>query len=191
MNKEHTIKDTNIETEKSVIAFWFNEIKPAAWFEKNTVFDQQIRQRFLGIYHTAAQCELSVWREQPLGRLAEIIILDQFPRNIFRDKAQAFATDSLALALSQEAIRTGADKQLSSTQKSFLYMPFMHSESKHIHSQAEQLFKQPGMETNYNFELRHKKIIDQFGRYPHRNTILMRESSNEELAFLNTPGSSF
>ena len=191
MNKVHTVKDTNIETEKSIIAFWFNETKPAAWFEKNTTFDQQIRQRFLDTYYAAAQCELSAWREQPLGRLAEIITLDQFPRNIFRNKAQAFATDSLALALSQEAIRTGADKQLSCTQKSFLYMPFMHSESKHIHSQAEQLFKQPGMETNYNFELRHKKIIDQFGRYPHRNTILMRESSNEELAFLNTPGSSF
>ena len=123
--------------------------------------------------------------------MAEIIVLDQFSRNIYRDQAQAFAYDSLALALAQEAISLQLDAQLSPEQRSFLYMPFMHSESKLMHEYALKLFQRLGNEINLSFEKKHKIIIDRFGRYPHRNEILGRTSTAEELEFLTQPNSSF
>ncbi|WP_211824306.1 DUF924 family protein [Kistimonas asteriae] len=174
-----------------IITFWFEEISPRQWFIKDSDFDEQIQQRFSDVHQTATRCELSPWREAPEGRLAEVIILDQFSRNLYRDTAQAFAADSLALALAQEAVRNGDDKALTPHQKAFLYMPWMHSESAVIHHEAVALFSQPGLEDNYQFELRHKAIIDRFGRYPHRNALLGRQSTPEELEFLQQPGSSF
>jgi uncharacterized protein (DUF924 family) len=153
--------------------------------------DEQIKQRFSAIHNQAIRCELFDWRMAAKGRLAEIIILDQFSRNIFRDTPQAFANDSLALALAQEALAVDADKALSPTERSFLYMPFMHSESAEIHKVAVMLFSAPGMENNLDFELRHQTIINRFGRYPHRNKILGRESTPEEIEFLKQPGSGF
>ena len=137
------------------------------------------------------RCELFEWRTSAKGRLAEIIVLDQFSRNMFRDTPLAFASDPLALVLSQEAISIGADEVLTSTQRSFLYMPFMHSESLIIHEAAVQLFTKNGVQSNLDFEMKHKAIIEQFGRYPHRNEILGRESTAEELEFLKQPGSGF
>ncbi|GAA4650254.1 DUF924 family protein [Kistimonas scapharcae] len=174
-----------------IITFWFEEIAPRQWFVKDSDFDEQIRQRFSDVHQAATRCELSPWRETPEGRLAEVIILDQFSRNLYRDTPQAFASDSLALALAQEAVRNGDDKALTPHQKAFLYMPWMHSESTVIHHEAVALFSQPGLEDNYQFELRHKAIIDRFGRYPHRNALLDRQSTPEELEFLQQPGSSF
>ena len=110
---------------------------------------------------------------------------------MFRDSAESFAFDSLALVLAQEAVSSGVDKQLQQIEKSFLYMPYMHSESAIIHEQAVELFSQPGLENNLAFEHKHKDIIDRFGRYPHRNEILGRESTPEEIEFLQQPGSSF
>ncbi len=123
--------------------------------------------------------------------MAEIIVLDQFSRNIFRDKPEAFASDALALALAQEAIAAKADEQLKPIERSFLYMPFMHSESLAIHEVAVGLFENNGIASNYDFEIKHKTIIERFGRYPHRNSILGRESTPEEIEFLTQPGSSF
>ena len=139
----------------------------------------------------AAQAELQDWRSTAQGRLAEVIVLDQFSRNVYRDTARAFAQDALALVLAQELVASGQDRSLPLAQRSFAYMPYMHSESALVHAQAALLFDQPGMEDTLRFELRHKAIIDRFGRYPHRNTILGRESTAEELAFLSEPGSSF
>ncbi|MGY0399207.1 MAG: DUF924 family protein [Ostreibacterium sp.] len=175
----------------TIINFWFTEIQPAAWFKKDEAFDQLISDRFISTYYAAAHGELCHWRDYPQGRLAEIIVLDQFSRNIFRDSAQAFQTDNLAVILTQEAIKAKADKALSSTEKAFLYMPLMHSESLIIHQQAVEVFAQQGLESNYQFELKHQVIIKKFGRYPHRNKILKRTSTAEELAFLNEPNSSF
>ena len=127
----------------------------------------------------------------PTSSLAEIIILDQFPRNMFRDKKEAFATDALAVCLSQNAVEKGFDRDLNPEQKSFMYMPLMHSESSEIHKVAELLFSAKGMENSLNFELQHKKIIDRFGRYPHRNKILKRRNRKEETEFLKQPNSSF
>ncbi|MEW6993866.1 DUF924 family protein [Colwelliaceae bacterium MEBiC 14330] len=174
-----------------VIDFWFNEIDSSKWWLKDVSFDEAIRNRFLTLHQQAIKAELAHWRSSAQGRLAEIIILDQFSRNMYRYSPQAFSNDAMALVLSQEAISLGLDKQLNEAQRSFLYMPFMHSESRIIHQHAVELYKASGNETSYNFEIKHKEIIDRFGRYPHRNIILNRKSTSEELAFLNEPNSSF
>ncbi|WP_413612719.1 DUF924 family protein [Bdellovibrio sp. HCB-110] len=141
-----------------VLDFWFEEIDPSFWFMKDDLFDQQIRSRFSKTYDDVIAGKTSLWRNTPQGRLAEVIVLDQFSRNMFRDTAKAFSGDELALHLAQEAVR---------------------------------LFSQKGLENNYKFELLHKEIIDRFGRYPHRNKILGRVSTPEEIEFLKKPGSSF
>ncbi|CAM0556980.1 hypothetical protein EHLJMEHL_02068 [Vreelandella titanicae] len=176
---------------QAVLDFWFEELTPAQWFKKDAELDRTISQRFGALHVQAAQCECYAWRQTAEGRLAEIIVLDQFSRNIYRDDARAFATDTLALALAQEAVAVGADAPLSRVQRPFLYMPYMHSESVVIHELAMQLFDQPGLENNLDFEVRHKAIIDRYGRYPHRNALLGRDSTDEELDFLKQPGSSF
>lgn len=176
---------------QDVLHFWFGEATPEQHFGNDASFDAEIRARFGEAHQAAARGELATWRDTPEGRLAEIIVLDQFSRNLFRDDARAFATDGMALVLAQEAIRAGADRDMQAIRRAFLYMPFMHSESRAIHVEAEHLFRQPGLENNYAFELKHKAIIDRFGRYPHRNRVLDRASTPEELAFLEQPGSSF
>lgn len=174
-----------------ILRFWFEEIKPSQWWVKDDDFDNLMIQRFAEIHARATCCELFQWRKSPKGRLAEVIILDQFSRNMFRGSPQSFAYDSLALTLSQEAISTEDDKQLKPIERSFLYMPFMHSESLIIHETAIELFQSNGLQNNIDFEIKHKKIIERFGRYPHRNDILGRESTEEELEFLKQPGSGF
>jgi uncharacterized protein (DUF924 family) len=150
-----------------------------------------IESRFGALHVAAEHCELYSWRESAKGRLAEIIILDQFSRNIYRDHPKAFACDNLALALAQTAVQFNADHELNAMQRAFLYMPYMHSKSLPIHMLAVSLFSQPGMEGNLELELRHKTIIERFGRYPHRNKILGRVSTEDEIEFLKTPQSSF
>ncbi len=177
--------------QQEILDFWFNQIEQKLWWQKDDAFDRLITKKYSAIHQQASRCELYYWRESAQGRLAEIIILDQFSRNMFRDSALAFANDSLALTLAQEAVSSGADKELSELQRGVLYLPYMHSESRKIHDVALVLYKQNGIQTNYDFELKHKKIIDQFGRYPHRNKILDRQSTKEELAFLTLPGSGF
>jgi len=176
---------------QQIVSFWFEEIEPALWWKKDEVFDALLVERFADTHTRATRCELFKWREEPEGRLAEIIVLDQFSRNMFRDSALAFATDPMSLTLSQEAIACGADQALTPQQRSFLYMPFMHSESLEIHELAVELFTKNGIQNNLDFEFSHKKIIEQFGRYPHRNKVLGRQSTAEELRFLTRPGSSF
>ena len=178
-------------TYNDVLTFWFEEIKESQWWVKDESFDKLIGSRFSTVHEQANCCELYDWRTSAQGRLAEVIVLDQFSRNMYRDTERAFASDTLALVLAQETISVGADIELTVAQRSFLYMPFMHSESLGIHEVAVGLFESLGSEGNLNFELRHKKIIEQFGRYPHRNYILGRKSTKEELEFLSQPGSSF
>lgn len=176
---------------QSVLRFWFHEIQPAQWWKVDPGFDKLVTERFGGLHHQAACAELFEWRSTPRGRLAEILVLDQFSRNIFRNDPRAFASDALALALAQEAVSAKADHELTQEERNFLYMPYMHSESKLIHVVAEELFRKYTPQSTYEFELRHKKIIDRFGRYPHRNAVLGRESTTEELKFLTEPGSRF
>jgi uncharacterized protein (DUF924 family) len=178
-------------TPDAVLQFWFHDSTPAQWWRVDAAFDALIAQRF-GPTHQQAICgELLAWRSQPKGRLAEIIVLDQFSRNLHRGSALAFAHDPMALALAQEAVAAGVDAPLTPDERVFLYLPYMHSESRFIHSLAEPLFRANTPAQNLDFELRHKAIIDRFGRYPHRNAVLGRTSTPEELAFLSEPGSSF
>ncbi len=174
-----------------ILEFWFKEITPAQWWKVDAAFDKLIADRFGDIHTQAIQAELFAWRTTPQGRLAEVIVLDQFSRNIYRGTRRAFEADNLALALAQEAVAIEADIALPQEERVFLYMPYMHSESKSIHVVAERLFQENAPKGNYDFELRHKAIVDRFGRYPHRNQILGRVSTAEELVFLKEPGSSF
>ena len=176
---------------QDILTFWFEELSPRQHFAKDAALDEAIRTRFGNTLQAAARCELFAWRASPQGRLAEIVVLDQFSRNVYRDTPRAFAQDALALVLAQELVASGQDRSLPLAQRSFAYMPYMHSESALMHAQAVALFDQPGMEEPYRFELHHQSIIDRFGRYPHRNALLGRMSSAEELAFLSGPGSSF
>lgn len=174
-----------------VINFWFEEIEPSQWWTKDDEFDELIRLRFSDVHDQAVKCELFEWRRYPQGRLAEIIVLDQFSRNMFRETPKAFSQDEMALLLSQESISLGVDKLLRPHERGFIYLPLMHSESIVIHETAEAVYRQFGDQSSLKFELKHKKIIQRFGRYPHRNKILGRESTEEEIEFLKQPGSSF
>ncbi|MCO4780871.1 MAG: DUF924 domain-containing protein [Candidatus Cloacimonetes bacterium] len=178
-------------TIEAVIQFWFEDLSPKNRFMKSNDLDETIRRRFHQLYIQATLNELYTWRSTATGCLAEIIILDQFARNMFRDSPKAFQFDSLALALAQNSVSLGLDQQLSLEKRTFLYMPYMHSESLIIHEQAMNLFSQKGLEMNFEYEKRHKDIIEQFGRYPHRNKALNRESTTEEIVYLSKPGSSF
>lgn len=174
-----------------IIRFWFEELEPEQWWQKDDALDLHIAKRFMTTHEAARACELSDWRDDPLGRLAEIIVLDQFSRNIHRGLALAFANDQLALGLAQEALRQGLDQHVDYDQRAFFYMPFMHSESRVIHEQALEIFEAYGSAEQLDYEIQHKVIIDRFGRYPHRNEILGRKSTPDELEFLKQPGSSF
>lgn len=168
---------------KDIIDFWFKETKPQQWFEKSAAFDRTIKRRFEKAYWAVLKGEMAAWRGTAEGRLAEIIVLDQFARNIFRGTPQSFAGDHMALALAQEAIRAGADKKLGA-KKHFLYMPFMHAESKAVQKESVRLFKTIDKKATYAVD--HARIINKFGRFPHRNAILGRKSTAAEKKFMQT-----
>ena len=176
---------------RPVLECWFGELTSRDWFRKNDALDAMLRERFSPLLEQALACELWEWRECAAGRLAEILVLDQFSRNIHRDTPRAFAGDALALALSQQAVAAGDLEVLPVTWQPFLIMPWMHSESSVVHEEATRLFQRPGLEENLRYERLHADIVRRFGRYPHRNAILGRTSSAEEVAFLQQPGSSF
>lgn len=176
--------------QEEFLRFWFKEIEPDQWRHVDPGFDALLVKRFLNTLQQAAAGELFSWRQTTKGRLAEIIILDQLSRNIYRGTPPAFAQDAMALALAQEVVSTDAISELNAKERGFLLMPYMHSESRIIHIQAKALFQQHAP-FRYEPELRHKAIIDRFGRYPHRNKILNRVSTEEEIEFLKLPGSSF
>lgn len=176
---------------EDVLHFWFAEIEPMQWWKADPSFDVAIRERFGELHRSANLGELWEWRTEPRGRLAEIIVLDQFSRNLYRDTARAYASDAMALVLAQEAVAGSHDSVLPPKERVFIYMPYQHSESRPVHVEAERLFRALALSDHYEYELRHKAIIDRFGRYPHRNDALGRESSSEELQFLEQPGSHF
>lgn len=189
-----------------VLKFWFGDgydptdalglVAPQAqWFTKDANFDQMVRERFVAIYEQAAAGQLADWTETATGCLALVLVLDQFPRNMFRNSARAFATDNQALAIAQLAMDLGFDQEVSPVMRAFFYLPFEHSESLQNQNRAVQLFKpflqMPGLEHYYDFSLKHQAVIEQFGRFPHRNSILGRSSTPAELEFLQKPGSGF
>jgi uncharacterized protein (DUF924 family) len=179
-------------TEKEeILNFWFKDCKPEQWFKKNEDFDQMIENRFSSAIENAIAGNLGNWEESETGCLALIILLDQFTRNVFRDTPRAFAGDKRALALSQlccdKDYLTNPDVQ----RRQFMLMPMMHSENLAVQDAALPLFKKYASGKDYEYAEKHRDIIARFGRFPHRNEILGRKSTNEELEFLKLPGSSF
>ncbi len=180
-----------MEEANGVLDFWFGELSPEQWFTEDAALDKTITSRFSSLHKAATRGELWPWRATASGRLAEIIVLDQFSRNIYRNHPDAFSADSIALVLAQEAVSVEADKVLTPQQLAFLYMPFMHSEIFEDQIISLNLYSNLGIKENFRSALKHFNIIRKFGRFPHRNKILNRKSTDEELAFLKTPGSSF
>lgn len=167
-----------------IIDFWFTELQPTQWFRRDAELDRRITERFADVHAAAASGETASWRSAPLGRLAEIIVLDQFSRNMYRDDARAYACDAHAERLAYEAIREGADMEVPPEQRLFFYMPLMHSESKVTHRLALKKFSELGNAEALKYERSHKRIIDRFGRYPHRNEALDRRNTAAEDVFL-------
>ncbi|RDV27521.1 DUF924 domain-containing protein [Alteromonas aestuariivivens] len=174
-----------VEASAAILSFWFEELCEEHWFKADAALDAMIRARFLAVHEAACQGELWPWRATPQGRLAEILVLDQFSRNLYRDDPKAYAADPMALALAQEALSVNADTALENQQKLFLYMPFMHSESLEVHDIAYELFSAPGLEQHLAYENQHRKLLLEFGRYPQRNAVLGRPSSEAELRYLS------
>lgn len=176
---------------EDILRFWFEALEPAQWWSKDERLDALIADRHAGLLRSASRCELYEWRADPRGRLAEVIVLDQFSRHIHRGSPLAFACDPLALALAQEAVARGADDALTPVERVFLYLPYMHSESAMIQQVSEALYERNELAGNLDYARRHKAVIDRFGRFPHRNEILGRVSTSAEIAFLSEPGSRF
>ena len=171
-------------TPQEILDFWFSKEVKRHWFEHSEYLDTKVRVMYERIFRDAVNCELSDWRDTIQGRLAEIIILDQFSRLIFRGRPHAYTQDRMALLLAQEAVRYRTFPFLEAKQRQFILMPFLHSENRNIHTVARGLFQRFGTPKSVRLEERHKAVIDRFGRYPHRNAILNRQSTPEELAFL-------
>jgi uncharacterized protein (DUF924 family) len=169
---------------KDVTQFWFDELSDDDRWTLCEKLDETIADRFGETHRAASVAELWEWRDSPVGRLTEIIVLDQFSRHIFRNKPGAFANDAAALVLAQEAVRVGADQAVNESMRLFFYMPFMHSESLKVHAWAIDLFSR--LDGALEYEESHRKLIERFGRYPHRNEILGRKSTPDELQFLKT-----
>lgn len=177
---------------QDILDFWFDPANAELLFAKNDDFDNTIRERFLDTWEAAANGELWQWRESPFGRLAEIIVLDQFSRNLWRGSPKSFAQDKMALTLAQELYRHPAyENAFSENEQIFAVMPFMHSESAKVHEWSWSIFNEIGNENNLHYEKLHKDIIDRFGRYPHRNEVLGRETTDGEADFLTEENSSF
>ncbi len=185
-----------------VLAFWFGrEYEPGygefreAWFRKDPEFDQQVQKRFGPLYERAAAGELDGWREEARSCLALVICLDQFPRNMFRGDGRTHATDDKALETARYALERALDRELPPFQRVFVYMPFMHSESVEDQRRSVELFgrlaEKPGAPDLTSYAVGHMEIVERFGRFPHRNAILGRETTPEEAEFLQGPDSSF
>ena len=173
---------------EAVIEFWFGELKPEDWWSASPELDRRIAERFGETHARLALGEGFAWRDTPEGRLAEIIVLDQFSRQLYRGDARAFAQDGAALVLAQEAVRCGADRALAGDRRMFLYMPYMHSESRLVHETARPLFAGLDAEGGREAAAQHLEVLRRFGRYPKRNAALGRVSTPEELAYLAEVG---
>jgi uncharacterized protein (DUF924 family) len=192
---------SEVERAEEVLEFWFGrEDEPAygefreAWFKKDPEFDRQIRDRFEALYEEAATGGLDGWKEEARSCLALVILLDQFPRNMFRGDPRSYATDRKAQVTAEYAVERALDRELPPFQRAFLYMPFMHSEDLEHQRRSVELFRAlegSGESGSAGYAVRHMEIIERFGRFPHRNEVLGRQTTPEEAEFLTQPDSSF
>lgn len=181
------------DTKQEVISFWFEETMPQQWFQKNNNFDEEIRDRFLTTYEMARKDLCNDWAKDSDGVLALCLVLDQFPRNMFRGQEKMFHTDDKILLIVKEALYKGYDALLNPVKRKFMYMPFMHSENIQDQRKSVSLFETMKNDDplSYEYAIKHMEVIDKFGRFPHRNDILNRESTAEELKYLSLPGAGF
>jgi uncharacterized protein (DUF924 family) len=186
---------------EEVLDFWFGrEGEPGygefreAWFRKDPEFDRTLRERFQDLHEAAARGDLDAWRDEAHTCLALVILLDQFPRNMFRGDPRSYATDRKAQEIAEYAVDRALDRELPAFQRMFLYMPFMHSEDLEHQRRSVELFRVLGGDEegdSSHYAVRHMEIIERFGRFPHRNEVLGRRTTPEEAEFLTQPGSSF
>jgi uncharacterized protein (DUF924 family) len=170
-----------------VLAFW-RSAGPDKWFEKDAAFDAEVAARFAGLWHTAAEGGLAPWEDTPEGALALVIVLDQFPRNMFRGEARTYATDAAARSVADRALARGFDQQVARPERQFFYLPFMHSEHRADQERCVALARGYGDDEFTRYAEDHADIVRRFGRFPHRNAALRRATSAEEQAFLDGGG---
>ncbi|MEL6777376.1 MAG: DUF924 family protein [Cyanobacteria bacterium J06597_16] len=201
------LSNTDLAAIEAILNFWFGTPTDAdygryhkAWFIKNAAFDSQIRQQFYNEYTQAAAGRYNHWQETPDGAVALLLLLDQFPRNLFRGEPRSFATDPQALAIAQALVSSRRDQALIAAHRFFIYVPFEHSENIDHQNQCVALMEgmvqgvpdlDDGLKGGLDYAIRHRDVIERFGRFPHRNEILGRQSTPEEIAFLQQPGSRF
>ncbi|MCG8489645.1 MAG: DUF924 domain-containing protein [Chromatiales bacterium] len=175
-----------MEDPQDILEFWFSDEVRPRHFRSTLEFDRQIKKRYLAVWQQAKSGGLDSWLGSSEGCLALVIILDQFPLNMFRDQPQGYSTEQLSREVASHAIRAGFDEQLPADQRAFLYLPFMHSESLSDQDYSVALFEKAGMRESLKWAKHHREIVRQFGRFPHRNTVLGRQSSKDELAYLES-----
>ncbi len=175
------MKNSEIE---NVIGFWYVDQSRSLWFSSTPEFDSKITDRFESLWQAARDSQLADWQNTPQGSLALSIVLDQFPLNMYRGEVKSFSTESQAIEIAKHAVAVGQDKQLPREQVAFLYMPLMHSEDLADQDESVRLFESTGLFENARFACHHREIVKRFGRFPHRNEILNRKSTPEELTYL-------
>ena len=176
---------------RKVLEFWFEDLKPEDWFSSNEELDRTIKDKFGEVHKMAAACELDGWRTGPMGRLAEIIVLDQFPRHIYRDRGEAYTFDRQAQSCCLMALDDKAHISLSARENTFLLMPLIHSEEMELQRIGVELLRSYGTKSAHESAMRHLEVIKKFGRFPHRNSSLKRKSTKAEKIYLSSPGSRF
>ncbi len=175
-----------IATVNEIVSFWFSDQARPMWFNSTPAFDAELRAQYLDTYHAALNGELAHWAETPEGALALVICLDQFPLNMFRGQKAGFEGEEPSRRVAEAAIKRGFDQVLNGEQKAFLYMPYMHSEDLADQDRLLSLLSAAGLEDNLRWAKHHREIVSRFGRFPHRNAILGRESTEQELAYLRS-----
>lgn len=180
--------DSRIE---DVLTFWFEETSPKQWWKKDKAFDKKVEARFGELVEDALAGRLDHWANEPRGALALVLLLDQFPRNIWRGNAKAFAGDWKARVVTRLALSEGYDEQMTEDQRAFLYMPLEHSENPSDQEDSMKLFEGLGNEYYLKFAIEHHELIKRFGRFPHRNKALKRKSTAAEKTYLKQPNAGF
>ncbi len=190
-NREKGTCKHEIHDSTSIISFWFNQLRPKDWWSKNRKLDQIIKLKFAATLNRGAKGSLANWRNKPLGRLAEIIVLDQFPRHIYRDRGEAYKFDRQAQSCCLMALDDKAHISLSARENTFLLMPLIHSEEMELQRSGVELLRSYGTKSAHESAMRHLEVIKKFGRFPHRNSSLERKSTKAEKIYLSSPGSRF
>lgn len=173
-------------TPADIVNFWFSEKVSQLWFQSTPEFDAELRSEYASTLDDAVKGNLPTWAETATGSLALVILLDQFPLNMYRGQARSFASEADAIVVAKKAIDLGQDQQLDLSQRAFLYLPMMHSENLADQDYSVRLFQAPGLESNLRFAQHHRGIIERFGRFPHRNAILGRENTPDETTYLES-----